>query len=184
MFIEDVHEGFESYMQGDDTYCIDVVLGKEKLESVYSELVSRLPSIRVTWIVLSEEWESKDVQVFWSNEAYNNLERIMYLLSDKKRVLENGMIKLTTYSDDGATNLNIDFHKTVKVFTKSPDIHESLREGLSSLGLSEIKDLKSIEFGMHHWHYLPYGAPSRTEFEAYLTAKGFSIWRTEHIEKN
>jgi hypothetical protein len=181
VFIEEVQEGFECYDNEDNTFCTYVVLDRSNLKKCFIEMVKSLPSIKVSWIVVSKEWEDKSEEVFWSNEKFSSIESVLFLLNQKESILENGLVKLTIYSDEGATNLSIDFHKTVKVLTKSKDLHCHLRKSLLRLGISENSDIKSIEFGMHHWHYIPYGAPSRCIFEQFLRDKGFSIWKTETV---
>jgi len=182
VFIEDVKEGFDCYTSSDETLCVDVTLDEKNLERIFLELVAELPSIRVTWVEISHEWETRTEQVFWSNEGCNYLESIMYLLKNKELgILKNGLLKLTVYSEEGATNVILTDHKTVSVLTKTTEIQNLMRDKLLKLGLHEFDSVKSIEYGMHHWHYIPYKASKREEFEKSLQMNGFEIWRTLEV---
>lgn len=162
----------------DGLLCMDCVVPDGMLEEAFHAMVKALPSIRVSWIECSSEWEDAETAQFYSNEELNSPSRIRSFLRDETaNVLRNGMVKFTVYSDVGQTNLLVTDHKELGLLTYSEEVADAMRRTLDRMGLEENNDLKSISRGLHHWHYRPADALPRLAFVEHLLAAGFSLWK-------
>ena len=175
-----IREGYSLGKTKDGIYEIDAAVEGERLFNTFIELVKRLSSIKVFWLVLAADWEDKGREEFWTNEKLNTAKRIeSYLTSRWNDTVANGHVALTAYDEVGQTNLSIDTHKTIKVLTKSSSMQRKLAAGLRSLKFEELPKFHSLEIGFYHWHYRPTESKSRDALVAALKKDGFELWRSQ-----
>ena len=172
-----IREGFYEGKSRGGIYEIEVVVERDRLFNAFVQLVKRLPSIKVFWIKIAEDWEDASREEIWTNEKLNTVELIADFLKARWRdTVANGHVALTVYSSAGQTNLLIDTHKTLKILTKSATIQRKMSAGLRRLGFEQLSKFHSLEYGYYHWHYRPAGSRSRTRLIAALKRDGFTFW--------
>ncbi len=175
-----IREGFSLGKTSAGIYEIEAAIEGERVFNTFIELVNRLPSIKVFWLVLAADWEDKGREEFWTNEKLNTPKRIeSYLTRRWDDTVGNGHVALTAYDRVGQTNLSIDTHKTIKVLTKSLAMQRKLAAGLRRLGFEELSKFQSLEYGYYHWHYRPARSKSRRGLVAALKKDGFELWRSQ-----
>lgn len=175
---DELHVGYSCAETEDGLFKLTALPPGGLLEETFLEMVEALPSIRVSWLEISNEWEDTQTKQLYANEALNTPEKIRaFLQREKLNIIENGWVKFTAYCSDGQTNLLIDDHKEISVLSYDESIRNMLADVLEQSGVPESQDLRTLTIGYHHWHYLPEGALDRETFIAHLVDKGFFLWR-------
>lgn len=174
---EDLQAGFEAYIE-DEFYCINTVLEQEQILPLLLSLSATLPSIEVFWIGIRSTWDNTDVHQFWVNSELNTIPKIKaFLESTEKDILQNGLVSLTVFSDEGATNLSITDHKEIRLMTYSQQVQQTMVQTLLDSSIQQFDELNSISAGFHHWHYRQADGLNRTDFIQFLQTKGFTFWQ-------
>ena len=161
----------------DGTIEIEAVVEATEIMPIYVELVSILPEIRVFWLKLADDWESADAEQLFVNEAVNSPAKVLeYIENNSFDTLQNGHVTITAYFDDGNTNINISFHKSIVVLTNDKDLAAKFTGILKKRGLRKKKQLISIANGFHHWHYRHHESLNRADLIEKLKTQGFKEW--------
>lgn len=174
-----LREGFSLTDREDGINEVEAVVGRGRLFETFITLVGRLPSVRVFWVKIAGDWERDEERPaeFRVNESLDTPELIAgYLTAHANDTVNNGHVALTAYSKAGQTNLTLDTHKTIKVLTKSKRVRDRMAASLRGLGLEELGELHSLEYGYYHWHYRPARSKSRSRLVAALRRDGFAPW--------
>jgi len=159
---------------------IEVNVESAQLMDLYSKLLQLHNSYRVFWYILHDHWDNEEDNIFLVNEALNSPEKISFHLNSFKiNSIRNGYVTLTSYLEEGTTNLSISDHKRIIIDTFSSSIVTLYLEKLNSLGYLNNADLVSIDHRIGHWHYRETESLSRPELEIKLKELGFSEWKRE-----
>lgn len=174
---EEIQPAFDAW-RDDDLYRLEASVPGEKLVPTFLALVTALPAIRVVWTEITHEWDNEDKIRFYANESITTVDAIRdFLESHPRDIVGNGYVKFTAYSETGATNIVINDHKEIAVMTYDEGVWETARNVLATLGLPEVEDRRSIQYGYYHWHYAPAGAKTRDALVNYLEGLGFFLWK-------
>ncbi len=173
---DDIAAGFSVSKNDQGMTSIEVNVSQQNLLDLYEALLKIRPQYRVFWYIIHDHWDDK-VDHFLTNEAVNTPERILsHIRSHRNDSLHNGYVTLTSYLEEGATNLNISDHKRIMIETYSNEIAEEYASCLLNRGYDESNKPVSIDCCVHHWHYRPPGSRSREELVNYLHGIGFEDW--------
>lgn len=176
---EDMQPGYTRHRK-EDLHRLEVLVPADRLAEVFLILTAALPSIRVCWVELVEEWERAGVTQLYANEDLSTPEAVRtFLESEKLNILDNGKVKFTAYAEDGATNLVLNDHKEICLISHAPEIVDTMAGILQAEGLEEMEaeNFKSLGSGCYHWHYKPEGALSRNDLAEHLEMRGFFLWK-------
>jgi len=111
------------------------------------------------------------------NEEMPSVESVKnYIELNKPDTLQNGHVTITTYSDEGQTNVNISDHKTLVVLTYSKKLVTKFRDVLKKRGLRKKTPVISVAGGFHHWHYRHHESLNREQLIKKLKKQGFFKW--------
>ncbi|CAN5216707.1 hypothetical protein BH20ACI2_BH20ACI2_05360 [soil metagenome] len=156
---------------------IEAVVDESDILPIYAELISVLPEITAFWLKFADDWEEPDIEEMYVNEELLSVESIQnYVELNKPNTLQNGHITITTYSNEGQTNVNISDHKTLVVLTYSKKLIAKFHYILKKRGLRKKTPLISVAGGFHHWHYRHHESLNRQGSIEKLKKQGFRKW--------
>lgn len=175
--VEHIEEGYQIIKDDDGLFEVEVVVDKERILDVYFKSISSLPEIRTFWIKLQDDWDDFGKEEIFVNDNLNSPEKIKkYIIENKSDTFLNGHLTLTTYSDEGQTNLNISDHKMLVLISYDENITESFCELLKKENLTEKEELICIARGFNHFHYRHHNGLDRKELVETLQKQGFGLW--------
>lgn len=170
--------GFDVVNYDDGLIEVESVVEQTDIMKIYLDLLTVLPEIRVLMIKLQEDWEGKNEEEIFINEQSAKPELIkQFIESNKIDILQNGHVTLTTYFDEGQTNINISDHKTLVMMSYDKKIIEKICKILNKYGLRKRKSLICISRGFHHWHYKQHDGLNRKNLIKSLKKQGFTKWK-------
>lgn len=156
---------------------VEAVVEEHDLLPIYLDLVQVLPTIRAFWIKLSDDWEDKGEEEIYVNDEINSLEQIKrYIEENKIDTLLNGHLTVTTYSDEGQTNVNISDHKTLIVMTYNKKLSQKFSDVFKKYELKRKAKLISVAGGFHHYHYKHPKGLNRENLIEKLKEQSFNYW--------
>jgi len=177
--VTDITAGYERSSR-DDLIEISVVVAEEELVETYLELVKSLPAISVFWISLQEDWENEGKLEIYINQQLTSGAAIgEFIEAHSIDTLMNGHVTLTTYCEQGATNLNISDHKTIIALTYDSEIAANFCDVLDKRGIVARDKLPSIMFDFGHWHYRHPDSLDRPGLIEMLKHTGFEYWEPD-----
>jgi len=171
------HDKFE-----DGRCVIEVNIESNNLFDIYAMFLRLLKDCRGFCYVLHDHWDDADEDVFLRNEELNSADKILsHLTNSRSNSIHNGYVTLTTYFDEGYTNLSINDHKRIIVSTYSEDVAKGCSNALEMRSYPKESELISFEALIHHWHYRPSDSLNKDELTRLLKGSGFRDWvpRTE-----
>ncbi|HEX6280074.1 MAG TPA: hypothetical protein VFZ49_08700 [Pyrinomonadaceae bacterium] len=175
--IDEIQPGYEVWKDDEGLINVEAVVERDRLFDVYMALVERLPSIRVFWIKLHEDWEEFGMEEIYASEDLNDVTCIRDFLKENwSDTVLNGHVTITTYADEGQTNLNISDHKMIVALTFDEEITKLCQSYFNELGLKQYDPLLSISGGVHHWHYRSVSGRDRKDLVKLLVEKGFVLF--------
>ena len=114
---------------------------------------------------------------FLINEHFNTPDKIINHLQDNHLdSIQNGLVTLTAYLEEGATNLNISDHKRIIIITYSKTLSENFSDFLERSGYPKKEKLIAIDCEMAHWHYRLPRSKDKEELTMMLKELGFTDW--------
>jgi hypothetical protein len=159
------------------------VVEEQSLLSLYVRLAEQLPDIEVFWIKLHEEWEDPGTEAIYTNESLDDSRKIeSFLLQNRLDTLSNGYVTITTYCDQGQTNLNISDHKMIVILSYDISLIDLMSQTLEGSGVPQREQLAKVDCEFYHWHFRHPQSKSRTELVASLEEKGVVKWDPEGTE--
>lgn len=172
----DIESGYTISEEGDRT-TIEINVDRSDLFNTYSSLIKVFPELKVFWYVIHDHWDESESDVFYVNEALNSPDKVCAHISENLHdSIENGYVTLTSYVEEGATNINISDHKKVVITTYSGRVVDILLSCLNDLGYSHLDEFVTIDSLIHHWHYKPSNGKDRAQLIQHLSDSGFSVW--------
>ena len=163
----------------DNEGLIEIGINVERLElfPLYERLLKLRSSYEAFWYLLHDHWDDKP-QEFLTTEALNSPDSILSHLRDHEHdSVLNGFVTLTSFLEEGATNLNISDHKRIVILTYSDEMALDYEEVLASNGVFKNDELVSFDQRVHHRHYRPTESLDRKALVCYLRNNGFSPWK-------
>ncbi|MEN8127608.1 MAG: hypothetical protein ABFR90_07355 [Planctomycetota bacterium] len=130
---DDIVSGHTIECNEDGLIKIMVNVESDLLLPVYSQLLELNEFYKVFWYVLHPDSDDKD-NLFLINEQFNTPHRIInHLQENYLDSIQNGLVTLTSYFEEGATNLNICDHKRIIAITYSKALANNYSNFLKSL---------------------------------------------------
>jgi hypothetical protein len=169
-----IEEKFVAY-SANENFEFELVLNKENLIEVFIKSIGFLPSVSGFCIYIKNYWENDLTELWDAQHLVSKQEIIDFLVKERKNTLENGYLKIVTYSSEGQTNLTLDDHKKIQLQTQSGEVFKSFIGNIVSLGYEQTKDFYNLEFGYHHFHYRPVDSLTRVEFIKMLEDNRFEL---------
>ncbi|AFY68425.1 hypothetical protein Pse7367_0107 [Thalassoporum mexicanum PCC 7367] len=171
---DDIEPGWNVSVNADGLLDLTAVVEAKELLEIYGHLISLLPSIRVFWIRIVEDWEKYGQEQIFANESLNTPQLILdFIKGHSIDILQNGHLVLTCFSDVGATNLNLSDHKYIEALSYDKDVIAKLCLHLNDCGIGKLDDLLTINDRIHHWHYRHPAGKGRTDLINMLQNEGF-----------
>jgi hypothetical protein len=128
---------------------------------------------------LHDHWEDKETELFAAKDLISKKSIIEFLKANEEATLKNGFIDIVAHSKEGETNLYLNEHKKIQLYTKEESVFNDFIGRIIDLGFEQTRDFYNIEFGYHHWHYRTNKSLDRNEFNKLLIESNF-----EQIEMN
>jgi hypothetical protein len=176
--ITDIQTGFTKREAADGLVDIRAVVKADNLLPVYAALISTLDTIRVFWIEFQADWEADNLKAMYVNEMLDEVPKISrFLQSYHRDTVEHGHITLTTYAEQGATNISITDHKIIRVLSYDQPQVEACIQALQTHQLAYQDPLITVEQGIYHWHYRPPLGLDRQGMIDWLSEEGFTYWQ-------
>ncbi|HOJ78982.1 MAG TPA: hypothetical protein PL158_12945 [Bacillota bacterium] len=179
---EALTEGYLVYEDEDQIQHLEIVVDQSRLFDLYFDIGELLKSIRVFWLRLADDWEVDGTLEIYANESLNDLVRIkQFVMDNYEDIFRSGFLTATIYSEEGATNLNLDEHKIIHILTQSKDLVAEIKDFLDKSNFQhfDAENFVSVEYGFHHWHYRPIQSKDRAELIELLLKNGFFLWKRE-----
>ena len=179
--LDEIKNGFTTITNENGLIIILANLSAENLFPTYKNLIELNPSYRVFWYVLHDEENHDAKEQFLVNEALNTPELIIqYLEANWKNSLSHGFVTVTSYLEEGDTNISITNHKQIKISSFSSQLTESLKNIFTECGLAFLENFVGLDKEMHHWHFRLSGSLPISDLEILLKDSGFSPWGPEN----
>ena len=174
--VEDITAGYKRQKDDKGMTTLEINVARSDLLSLYELLLNAHPVYKVFWYLLHDHWDHA-ADKFLVNESLNAPGQIIsHIRTNEYDSLKNGYVTLTSYHEEGATNVNISDHKRITIFTHSDDIAHAYAQTLRLAGYPETSELVSIDCRIHHWHYRSSDSRAREELITYLRQSGFLDW--------
>ena len=171
-----IKESFVAYGQNENGFFeFELVVGKPNLVDTFLEAIKFLPSVDGFWIYISSYWENKLTELWVAKHFVDKQTVIDFLKTQQINTLENGFLNIVVHSQSGETNLILDDHKKIQLFTKDETVFSEFIGNIVDLGYEQTKDFYSLEFGYFHFHYRQAGSLARNEFKAMLRENQFEL---------
>ena len=174
-----IKENFVAYGKNENgIFELELVVEKANLIDVFLKSILFLPSVDGMWIYIQPFWE-KDCTELWIAKNFTNSDLVTeFLKMHQKDTLENGNLKIVTHSLTGETNLTLDDHKKIQLHTKDEEVFRHFIGNTMDLGYEQTREIYSLEYGFHHWHYRPAGSLTRPDFKRMLELNQFELLDT------
>lgn len=174
---DEIVTGFEISQNEGGLIELEAVVEESELISVYLDAVAALSDVRVFWVKIHDDWENIGKEEIYVNEELVSQEAIKeFIKKHQLNTLQNGHVTLTTYSNEGQTNLNISDHKMIVAISFEKSVIDRIAEVLGGHRLNMRPELISVQYGFHHWHYRHPEAKGRSALIDLLKKEGFVIW--------
>lgn len=156
---------------------LTAIVHAEDLVPFYIQMLSLLPGIRVFWVQIQADWEQTNHAEFYVHEGLATVQAIQgWLEQHYTDMVLNGHLILTTYTEQGETNVSLTDHKLLQVVGYDSELIHRLSTFLSQEQIPAIEELVTIEYGIYHWHYRHPASKTRPELIAMLKGQGFTHW--------
>jgi len=156
------------------------VVEEPALVSLYIRLIDKLPDIEVFWVKLHDEWEEPAVEAIYANKSLDDSRKIeSFLIKNRLDTLSNGYVTVTTYCEQGQTNLNISDHKMIVILGYDRSLIEAMGQTLKESGVPRREQLAKVDCEFYHWHFRHPKSKTRTELIATLEGNGFAEWNPD-----
>lgn len=171
-----IEDGFISFDKNDDErYEIIVIVSNDKLLNTFISSINFLPQVDGFWLYLNDYWEDSETQIWVSRNTAEKDHAINFLLANQPSTLKNGYIDYVVHTLQGKTNLYLDAHKTIKLYTDDFKMQNAYCDFLISLGFTSKTPCFSIEHDFWHYHYRPFDSLCRTQFIELLEQSNFYL---------
>jgi len=164
---------------------LEIHVAEVDLLALYERFLALYEPFRVFWYKVHGPWEGASEsdpapdEIFVNEDLTSKDEIRAHIELAEDDSLRNGFVTLTSYAEEGATNVDISDHKKVVISTTSPAQRDRALEALTSLGVPRLDPFVTVDVRIAHWHYRSSDAKSRDELIAHLLATGFSAWSPE-----
>ncbi len=171
-----IKESFVAYGQNEnELFEFELVVAKHNLVDVFLKAIEFLPSVDGFWIYIKSYWENGLTELWVAKHFVDKQTVIDFLKIQKINTLENGFLNIVVHSQSGETNLILDDHKKIQLFTKEETVFSEFIGNIIDLGYEQTKDFHSLEFGYFHFHYRQADSLARNEFKAMLREYQFEL---------
>lgn len=179
--ISEIQVGYEVKREADGLIKLTALVEEDKLLPLYLNLLQVLPSIRVFWIKLQDDWEHFGKEELYVHEGLNCPQTIkLFLEQYHLDILLNGHLTLTSYTDRGETNVSIDEHRLIIVLGYDEELIDKICKRLEQYNFSKKSNLITVLSKIHHWHYKHPAGKARRDLTLLLRNKGFSYWEPQN----
>ena len=171
-----IRENFVAYGKNENgIYEFQLVISKSKLIDTFIKTIDFLPTVDGFWFYIYNHWNDSKTELWVGKDIADKKSAVAFLLQHKSNTLENGYIDCVVHSKVGETNLTLDQHKKIQLFTKDQNLFNDFGKKIMDLGFKQTKEFYNLEFGYHHWHYRPANSSDRNEFTALLKKNNFEL---------
>ncbi len=171
-----ITDAFVAYAKNEnDIYQFELVAGKQKLVTTFLKSIDFLPGVDGFWIYIWNHWDNRQTELWASNNISNKKTSIEFLLKNKLNTLENGYVDCVVHSKIGETNLVLDDHKKIQLYTKDETLFNDFGEKIMNLGFRQTKEFYNLEHGFYHHHYRPASSLNRKDFTKLLMSNNFDL---------
>lgn len=178
--MDEIVPGFEISENEGGLVELEAVVEESNLIRIYLDAVATLSDVRVFWIKIHDDWENVGKEEIYINEELVSQKAIgKFIEKHKLNTVQNGHVTLTTYSDEGQTNLNINDHKMIVATSYDKNVIDGIAGVFRKHWLNMRQDLISVQYGFHHWHYRHSEAKKRSALIDLLQEEGFVIWEPQ-----
>ena len=154
------------------------VVDGDNLLHTYTEIIKILPSIRVFWVKILEDWENLDRREMYVNEELVDPKSIRdFLERHDIDMFLNGYLGFTSYGEQGKTNVSIDEHRLISVLSYDEILLYKMSQFLEEKKIPLKTNLVTIQDKIYHWHYRHPVSKTREETIALLRRNGFQYWK-------
>ena len=171
-----IKENFVAYSADENgIFEFELVIGKQNLIDTFIKTIDFLPTIDGFWIYIKNYWEDELTELWVAKHFTDKRTVIDFLNGQKKNTLENGYLDIVVHSTKGETNLMLDDHKKIQLYTKDKTVFNNFGKSIMDLGYKQTKDFYNLEFGYHHFHYRLADSLARSEFKQMLIDNEFEL---------
>lgn len=178
-----IKEGFAAYQANENgVFQLELVVDNRHIAETFDNLIELLPSVDGFWIYILDFWEDALSELWVAKHFIEKDIVIKFLASQQKEVVQNGYLDVVVHSSKGETNLYLESHKKIQLFTKDENLFKNFIRKLMVLGYTQTTDFYSLEFGYYHHHYRPGSSLSRDDFKQMLIDNNFELlkeWSTQ-----
>lgn len=178
---EDIVAGYTLW-EAEGVSTIEINAAEVDLLALYERFLKLYEPFLVFWYKVHGQWDNSPEALeapdeIFVNEALTSREDILaHIEFGEEGSLRNGFVTLTSYAEEGATNVDLSDHKKVVISTTSPAQRDRALEALAALKLPLLEPFVTVDDRIAHWHYRPVDSKGRDELIAHLLASGFSAW--------
>jgi hypothetical protein len=184
---EDAHDPDEiavgyTLWEAEGVSTLEINVAEVDLLALYQRFLTLYEPFQVFWYKVHGQWDdtplgSEAPDEIFINEGLTSKDEILaHVEFAEDDSLRNGFVTLTSYAEEGATNLDLSDHKKVVISTTSPAQRDRALEVLAELELRRLEPFVTVDDRIAHWHYRPVDSKDRAALIEHLLATGFSPW--------
>jgi hypothetical protein len=173
--VADVRPGYRIARDG-DVLTAEVNVDSKDLVAHYGHLLRWLEPLAAFWYDLHEHWEDSPGLLLVTERLTSASAIVDHLTLNAADSVRNGFVSITAYRRDGAVNLGISDHKTIRLSTRSAETMLDVERQLCALGYALIPDLVLISGPVYHWHFRDPAGSDRANLVDRLGRIGFREW--------
>ncbi|MGI0493178.1 hypothetical protein ACN4EG_15450 [Alkalinema pantanalense CENA528] len=133
---------------------LTVVTEADACLSLYIQLLCVLPELSAFLVTFQHDWENYGVEEVYVCDKLVAPQSINAFLNHHYiDIFLNGHLTLTSYANQGETNISIDDHKLILVSGYDESVIQLACRCLEKYGIFRKNDLVTIQSNIYHWHY-------------------------------
>ena len=153
----------------------ELVLDKKNLIDTFMITIGFLPAVDGFWIYIKNYWENELTELWVAKHFTDKRAVVDFLNRQKENTLENGYLDIVVHSTKGETNLILNDHKKIQLYSKDENVFRDFIGNIIDLGFEQTREFYSLESGYHHFHYRLANSLTRAKFKQMLIDNKFEL---------
>lgn len=171
--LDDIKPGFKVYREENLNY-LELNVSDNLFSTLYFEIISQFKTFQgFSYKIKDYKGKSDTEKIFINYELNSSCKIIAHLSNDLNNTIKNGFCFITSFLEEGETNINITDHKKIVIMTYSELIIKNVSNFLIKKGIKKRSKMVSIDSDFYHWHFRPADSLKYTDFIKKIKVLGF-----------
>ncbi len=155
-------------------FSVEVVVDRRRLVDTFYSLLEWLPSANALEVRIHGSWDNSRRTDIWLSPEWDSGKVIREYIEDRKvDLIMNGFVELGVNCREEEATLRLTDHKMISFYAQDMRYVDSCISKLEEMCFVPVESALMIQYGMHHFHYLPPDSHDRASLIAALEADQF-----------